>query len=94
MVANIEGKNTTRPNFCYHMCAGDHCTMKSIRQFLKGEKNSSERLFFAKHQQGQGSVKYKFMNLSLTPPYCRVNWVFSTEFYCLINKEVLTDFLL
>lgn len=39
---NIIRKYTTRPNLCYHICAGDHCTMKSIRQFQKGGKTVQE----------------------------------------------------
>lgn len=70
IVANIIGKNTTWPNFCYHMLVIT-VLWNPLDSSWREKKNSWGRLFFANQHQSYGSVKYKFMNLSLTWPYPR-----------------------
>lgn len=86
IVVNIIGKYTTRPNLYYHICAGDHCAMKSIRQFCKGEKTVQEDCSLQNIIKVRVLWKINLLTSDWTSPTPGVNWVYNTEFYCLINK--------
>lgn len=83
IVANIIGKNTTRHNFCYHIWAGDHCTMKSIRQFPKGEKTVQKDCSLQNIIRVGVLWKINLWASAWPRPTSALNWVYNTEFYCL-----------
>lgn len=42
LTPNVTAKKTPRPDFCYPISAGDHCTPKSISLFLMRVKPVQE----------------------------------------------------
>lgn len=85
---NIIGKKTPRLYFFYHIGAGDHCTLKSIRPFLMRVKTVQEDWSVQKTMRIRVPWKINLWTLSWPISILGVNWACdNTAFYCLLKKN-------